>query len=164
MKTLNLLVIAVLLTINGFTQVVVQVVSNPCNPASEQTYPFEYAGNLDGSATDWNEPNILLTANAVQAELVFVNDGTTPGVFANIGTPPLSVETTTDACEDSVWTQDLTGKIAVIWRGGCQFSCKAEKAQNRGAIAVLIINHTGAAVGMAGGPCGFNLTLPPQII
>ncbi|MBI2280990.1 MAG: T9SS type A sorting domain-containing protein [Bacteroidetes bacterium] len=140
-----------------FSQVVVQVVSNPCNPASEQSYNFEIA--------DWtNSPDMLLPANSVQAELVFVNDGTTPGVFTNIGTPPLSVETTTDACEDSLWTQDLTGKIAVIWRGGCEFSCKVDKAQNRGAIGVIIINHTGDAVGMAEGTCGINVTIPVVMI
>ena len=157
MKKLSLFITLLVICTTSFSQVVFQVISNPCNPASEQSYNFEIA--------DWtNSPDMLIVANAVQAELVFVNDGTTPGVFTNIGTPPLSVETTTDACEDSVWTQDLTGKIAVIWRGSCEFSCKAEKAQNRGAIAVLMINHTGDAVGMGGGTCGINVTIPVVMI
>ena len=157
MKKTSLIITLLVVCTTGFSQVVVQVVSNPCNPTLEQSYNFEIA--------DWtSSPDMLLPANSVQAELVFVNDGTTPGVFANIGTPPISVETTTDACEDSLWTQDLTGKIAVIWRGTCAFGCKAENAQNRGAIAVLMINHTGVAIGMAEGTCGLNVTIPVVMI
>lgn len=132
MKKLFLIIVLFNIYTSTFSQVVFQVVSNPCNPALEQSYPFEYAAQLD-VGLDWiNIPNPFLSQNAIQGELVFVNDGTTPGVFANIGTPPISVETTTDACDSTTWTQDLTGKIAVIWRGGCEFGCKALKAQNRG--------------------------------
>lgn len=156
MKTLILLTTLILLAVTSFSQEV-RIVSNPCNPASEQAYPFQYA--------EWsNTPDIMLPQNIIQAELVLANDGTTSGVFTNIGTPPISVETTTDACETGTWTQDLTGKIAVIWRGLCEFSCKAENAQNRGAIGVVIINHTGTAIGMAEGVCGANVTIPVVMI
>lgn len=164
MKAFLILTIAVLTTTSAFSQVVFQVTSNPCNPTLEQTYTFEYAGWLDGSSTDWNIPDITNPSNAIQGELVFVNDGTTQGIFNNIGTPSISIETTTDACEDSLWTQDLTGKIAVIWRGTCEYSCKAERAQNRGAIGVIIINHTGYAMGMGGGTCGLNVNIPVLMI
>ena len=157
MKKLSLFTTLLVICTTGFSQVVFQVISNPCNPASEQSYNFEIA--------DWtNSPDMLIVANAVQAELVFVNDGTTPGVFTNIGTPTISVETTTDACETGTWTQDLTGKIAVIWRGLCAFGCKALNAQNRGAIGVIIINHTGDAIGMASGACGDSVTIPVLMI
>lgn len=160
MKKVSLFVTLLGIYVPSFSQVVFQVVSNPCNLALEQSYPLVYVDTL----SNWNCPDITNPSNAIQAELVFVNDGTTPGVFTNIGTPPLSVETTTDACEDSVWTQDLTGKIAVIWRGGCEFSCKAERAQNKGAIGVILINHTGDAIGMSGGTCGLNVTIPVIMI
>ena len=157
MKKLSLFITLLIIYTTSFSQVAFQVISNPCNPSSENSYNFELA--------QWaNSPNMLLFQNIVQAELVLVNDGTTPGVFTNIGTPPISLETTTDACDSATWTQDLTGKIAVIWRGLCEFSCKAKNAQDRGAIAVLMINHTGAAVGMGGGTCGLNVTIPVVMI
>ena len=161
MKTLILLITTTLLATTTFSQVAFQVISNPCNTALEQSYPLVY---VESFSTDWNCPDITNSSNAIQGELVFVNDGTTPGVFTNIGSPPISVETTTDACDSATWTQDLTGKIAVIWRGGCEFSCKAEKAQSKGAIGVIIINHTGDATGMGGGTCGLNVTIPVIMI
>ena len=42
-------------------------------------------------------------------------------------------------------TQDLTGKIALIRRGTCNFSLKAYRAQQAGAIAVIIANHYNTA-------------------
>jgi hypothetical protein len=42
-------------------------------------------------------------------------------------------------CDDIV--MDLTGKIALIRRGICDFSLKALEAQEAGAIACLIVNH-----------------------
>jgi hypothetical protein len=43
---------------------------------------------------------------------------------------------------DSV-TADLTGKIAIIDRGTCTFSAKADRAQKKGAKAVLLFNNQG---------------------
>jgi PA domain/Secretion system C-terminal sorting domain len=43
-------------------------------------------------------------------------------------------------CCDTI-IQDLTGKIALIRRGTCNFSLKAYWAQQAGAIAVIIVNH-----------------------
>lgn len=52
--------------------------------------------------------------------------------------------TTTDTlCDISGWNGDeLTGKIALIQRGGCAFSLKAYNAEQLGAIAAVIFNHT----------------------
>lgn len=36
---------------------------------------------------------------------------------------------------------DLTGKIAVIRRGGCNFTSKVQNAQNAGAVGAIIVNH-----------------------
>lgn len=140
-------------------QVVFEVVSNPCNPASEQGYPMQYIQYLD-IPIDWSVPDMNLNSSAIQAELVFADDGTTPGVFVTLGTPSISLETTTNGCDSTTWVQDLTGKIAVMWRGDCQFGLKAFNAQKRGAIGIIIINHTGAAMGMAGSDYGINVTIP----
>lgn len=59
----------------------------------------------------------------------------------------------------------LTGKIAMLYRGSCGFGDKALKAQNAGAIAVIIVNNiAGEPVGMAGGPEGPSVTIPTIMI
>jgi hypothetical protein len=60
---------------------------------------------------------------------------------------------------------DVAGKIAVVYRGACQFGTKALNAQNAGAIAVVIINNApGAPVGMAPGDDGGAVTIPVVMI
>ena len=72
----------------------------------------------------------------------------------NVGDP-------TDACEPAVNAAQLNGNIAVIRRGSCEFGCKAEAAQNAGAVAVIIVNNVaGGPVGMSEGVCGPNVTIP----
>lgn len=55
-------------------------------------------------------------------------------IFANDGTDP-----TTNGCEDAI--TNVSGKIAMIDRGDCQFSDKALFAQNGGAVIALICNN-----------------------
>jgi extracellular elastinolytic metalloproteinase len=57
-------------------------------------------------------------------------------------------------------TMDLTGKIAVIDRGTCEFGKKALNAQKKGAIAVIIVNFDPSAPGMAAGASGGQVTIP----
>ncbi|GLT18786.1 aminopeptidase [Vibrio zhanjiangensis] len=48
----------------------------------------------------------------------------------------------TDGCEtDDFSGKDLTGKVAVIQRGGCAFDTKAFNAQSAGAKAVIVFNQ-----------------------
>jgi len=64
---------------------------------------------------------------------------------------------------------DLTGKIAVIRRGGCNFTAKVQNAQDAGAAGVIILNHFANAddtdafvIGMSCGAeadCA-NITIP----
>ncbi len=169
MKKITLLIGAVFVTTVSFSQVITRLVSVPCNTGLEGTYPFEYAGELDGSSTDWGLPNIFLGENSVQGPLCMVDDGT-PGIVGDgiaphgtpIGSPPLNnVPKSALGCDTTnAATQDLTGKIAVVYRGSCEFGLKAYNAQKRGAIACIIINHTGDAVGMAGGTYGTRDTIP----
>jgi hypothetical protein len=59
----------------------------------------------------------------------------------------------------------LNGKIAVIRRGSCEFGCKAEAAQNAGAVGVMIVNNVaGAPVSMGPGTCGVNVTIPTIMV
>ena len=66
-----------------------------------------------------------LTATGVTGALASVNDG---------------VGTTSDGCESSP-AGSLTGKVAIVDRGACDFTVKVLNAQNAGAIAVVIANN-----------------------
>jgi len=59
-------------------------------------------------------------------------------------------------CDSNMINTDLTGKIALIRRGICNFTLKAWNAQQAGAVGVIIVNNTynadgGGLVNMAGG-------------
>lgn len=57
---------------------------------------------------------------------------------------------------------DLTGKIALVRRGICNFSLKSYHAQEAGAIAVIICNNdpAGGLVGMLGGDSAAAVVIP----
>ncbi len=59
----------------------------------------------------------------------------------------------------------FNGKVAVIWRGTCEFGFKAYQAQQAGAIAVIIVNNIpGGPVGMGAGAVGASVTIPMYMI
>ncbi|MFC3031581.1 rhombosortase-dependent M36 family metallopeptidase [Pseudoalteromonas fenneropenaei] len=70
-------------------------------------------------------------------EVVRINDGT--------ATPHAG-------CETAINAADVAGKIAIIDRGACAFVLKSQKAQEAGAIGVLIVNNVdnGAPAPMGG--------------
>jgi hypothetical protein len=58
-------------------------------------------------------------------------------------------------------TNNLTGLITFIDRGGCEFGCKSENAQTAGAIAVIICNNNSDPIfTMTGGSCGARVNVP----
>lgn len=70
-------------------------------------------------------------------------------------------------CSASPIVTNLTGKIAVIDRGTCNFSEKVLNAQNKGAIAVIVVNNTSAApivFSMATGAGGDQVTIPSFMV
>jgi len=90
------------------------------------------------------------TSYNVTGDLVLVDDGTANPSFG---------------CSALVNGVDVNGKIAVIDRGGCQFSLKALNAQNAGAIAVIICNNNGdAPFTMGPGDQGDDVTIPAIMI
>jgi len=131
------------LAITGGAQIIFYVQAPSPN---EGNYEFTYA---DYAATDWSVPDMSIPANAILSEMVLVDDG--------------SGDTNPEAC--ATVENDLTGKIAVLYRGSCEFGLKALNAQNAGAIGVIIINNlVGAPVSMGGGASGSGVTIPVTMI
>ena len=66
-----------------------------------------------------------------------------------------------DACDPITNGGALSGKIAVIRRGECEFGFKGLAAQNEGAIAVIMVNNVpGDPIPMGAGAQGGSVTIP----
>lgn len=141
MKKFLLGFVALFFAVLANAQVIFYVEPPSVNSAS---YEFTYA------TTGWGCPDMLNPANAVQGELVFAVDGTSADSLC---------------CSAVTNGAAVTGKIAVLYRGDCQFGSKALNAQTAGAIAVVIINNVpGSPVGMAAGTSGASVTIPVVMI
>ena len=98
-------------------------------------------------AGNWGTPDLTIPENAITDTLMLVDDGT---IGDSLACNPL--------------INDITGKIALLYRGACEFGVKAKNAQDAGAVGVIIINHSGAPVGMGPGAQGANVTIPVVMI
>lgn len=129
-----------------------QVIFNVQSPASiSGNYDLTYADPAGG----WGSPDLTVAANSVTADLMFVEDGS---AGLNAQGNPVSRE----GCNPLI--NDLTGKIAVIYRNTCEFGTKAFNAQTAGAIAAVIINREDLLVPMGPGADGANVTIPVAFI
>lgn len=126
----------------GQGNVVVQVLS----PASIAN---GYANTYVTTANGWATPDMTIPANAVQGEFVLAVDGSAADSLG---------------CEAIVNGAEVDGKIAVIYRGTCNFSLKALNAQEAGAIGVLLISNSDEVIGMLGGDYGSQVTIPVAMI
>jgi hypothetical protein len=93
-------------------------------------------------ATGWGNLPILSNPGvSFQDTLIMGNDGT-PGT--NLQGNPIAEE----GC--SSFTNNVTGKIAVVFRNTCSFVQKAINAQNAGAIGLIVINRENTVIAMGG--------------
>ena len=145
MKKIILSIIVATFAYASNAQVVVRGVS-PVSIANN--YEFTWA---DPAGGDWSCPDFLVPNTYVEAPIMLADDGTTG---LNPQGNPLSAE----ACNPLV--NDLTGKIAIVYRNTCQFGTKAFNAQTAGAVGIIILNRDPEVVGMAGGDDGLNVTIP----
>ena len=103
--------------------------------------PEQLAGNYEVLPTsEWAG---TITNTPLTADIIPVDDGTAFGI---------------EGCGEII--NDLTGKIALVSRGTCEFGLKALNAQNAGAVAVIIYNNVGGMVSMSGGASGDEVTIP----
>jgi hypothetical protein len=64
-------------------------------------------------------------------------------------------------CTAAFNAAQVAGKIAVVYRGTCEFGIKALNAQNAGAVAVIVVNNVpDAPINMAVGVNGASVTIP----
>ncbi len=107
--------------------------------------PLELAGKI---LTGLPEFGPDLTTTPITAEVVEVNDGSFDPTKACI---PID-------------QPDLTGKIAFIDRGVCDFSLKVYNAQQAGAIAAIVANFEDVVIAMGNGEMAANVTIPSVFI
>lgn len=70
-----------------------------------------------------------------------------------------------DACNTITNGADISGKIAILRRGVCEFGAKVLAAENEGAIAVVVVNNVaGAPINMGPGADGASVTIPSVMV
>ncbi len=152
---------------------------------------FVYADAQDGSGTnnanfatpgDGGKPRMqmfLWDGTVTSGPLLTINDGPLAGDYEGVPAAfggeivdltedlvlveddPSGTSDTNDACDPITNGGDLSGKIAVIRRGECEFGFKALAAENEGAVAVIMVNNVeGEAITMAPGAVGDQVTIP----
>ena len=108
---------------------------------------FDYSSVVDG--VTWGVDTLVQT---VSGQLVWAYD------IDSLGNQADSL-----LCDSTI--MDLTGKIALIRRGDCNFSLKMFHAQQNGAIGSIIVNNLydidgGGLVNMGAGDFGLDVNIP----
>ncbi|WP_396597425.1 T9SS-dependent M36 family metallopeptidase [Dokdonia sp. R86516] len=110
------------------------------------------AGSYIGIPAGFGAP--LPEETALQGELVILLDDN-----AGESTDEL------DGCDNVTNAADVTGKIALLRRGACEFGAKVLSAEQAGAIAVIVVNNVpDAPIGMAPGAVGDQVTIPSVMV
>ena len=130
-----------------------QVICKGISPAAiAGNYTFTWADPAGG----WGTPDFLTPNTWVEDTLMLVEDGTA-------GTNPQGNPISQEGCFPL--TNDLTGKIAVVFRNTCEFGDKAFNAQTAGAVGVIVVNRNpGEWINMGPGAQGANVTIPVVMI
>ncbi|WP_424213095.1 M28 family metallopeptidase [Streptomyces sp. BI20] len=85
--------------------------------------------------------------------MTYTKSGPAGGVTAQIGVAPVDADGTTGCEAGDYANAPVTGKIALIKRGGCTFAQKQQVAADAGAVGAIVYNNTaGALNGTLGDP------------
>ncbi|HEX2139040.1 MAG TPA: S8 family serine peptidase [Woeseiaceae bacterium] len=109
--------------------------------AIEVTAPASVSGRYAVREASFTPP--LIDEDRIEGRLVLVDDDDDTLGDGTAGTE-------FDACEPLVNGAELSGNVAFIQRGGCDFEVKVENAEDAGAIAVLVFNIAGSPIVMTG--------------
>ncbi|MEC7986718.1 MAG: M20/M25/M40 family metallo-hydrolase, partial [Myxococcota bacterium] len=93
-----------------------------------------------------SEPELLQNSESVTSDIgVFEYSPSGSGegkiIPVDLQIPPGSTNSSTSGCQASDYADFETGGVALLQRGSCTFSEKAERAQDAGAAMVLIFNE-----------------------
>ncbi len=108
--------------------------------------PTDLAGKI---LTGLPEFGFDITTVPITGEVVVIDDGSFDP---------------TKGCNPVAANQNLTGKIALIDRGVCDFSLKVYNAQEAGAIGAIICNFEDVVIPMGTGENGEDVTIPSVFI
>jgi len=109
--------------------------------AMQVTAPSSVAGRYAVKEASFTPA--LKDNDPIEGQLILADDGNSVLSGGGAGT-------TNDACEAIDNSTEMSGKIAFIQRGGCEFDVKIQNADNAGAIAALIFNIAGNPIVMTG--------------
>ncbi len=139
------IVMAMLIWSTAYLHAQKLIVSAPTNIAG--VLQFDKADGTD-PANNWGSVEITSTYTNIPVEQV--DDGTSD--------PTLGCNTLTNTT--------LAGKAALIDRGDCAFSIKAQNAQDKGAVIVIIVNNEPlGTIGMLGtAPSGPAVNIPVLMV
>ncbi len=93
----------------------------------------------------------LIDNDPIEGQLVLADD-------EDETLPDGGAGTTMDGCQAITNTTRMSGNIAFIQRGGCDFDVKVQNAEDAGAVAVVVFNLSGDPIVMVGDPG--NITIP----
>ena len=115
--------------------------------------PSPIAGTYFGPMAGFGES--LVTTGPISGQVVYVGRGCDPAYpIGNVTPPPIP---------NDPYLADPAGKIALIDRGACTFVSKVKKAQDRGALMVIVANNApGPATAMGGGDP--TITIPSVMV
>jgi len=154
-------------TIKGLALGSMMAVAGLAN-AQQVVRPYSYppgAGTSSNFYANYVGVRFQVTTPAVIAgDKAYTHANTWGGALASLSDTVKFSSTDSDGCV-AFPAGYFTGKIALIWRGTCEFGAKALAAQNAGAVAVVLVNNVaGGPVGMAAGAVGASVTIPVFMI
>lgn len=135
-------------TPEGQSPIMAMFTWQPVSPPQYLT--INTAGSLSGSYTaataSFGLP--LSSTTPITADMVLIEDDNS-GISTD----------TYDGCDDITNAAQISGKIAVIRRGECSFTSKVLKAENEGALAVIVVNDVAGNPTTMGGT-NTSITIP----
>lgn len=111
--------------------------------------PATIAGSYTAVESGFSTANKLATLGPIAGQL---------GLFTDAGSSPV----TSLAC-GAHGGSPLTGKIALLYRGTCNFAVKVKNAQLAGAIAAIVVNNAPGAPSVMGGTDN-TVTIPAVMV
>jgi serine protease len=111
-------------------------------PAVQGSYPYALPG------AGWGSP--ALTSLSVEAEMVIARSNSNDSLL----------------CSAAFNADQVAGRIAVVYRGDCEFGNKALNAQNAGAVGVIVVNNVAdpVTIEMGSGVGGASVTVPVVMV